>query len=155
MAPCSGTLRLDSLLGSTFWRRPSSDSPPLGSLPPLSSASLRLRAPKFPLKTRLFSIPHSRLFICNASSSSTTVAEPEGIKVSSVPTKPIEGQKTGTSGLRKKVKVFMEDNYLANWIQALFNSLPPVDYKNGVLVLGGDGRYFNKEAAQVVICIAT
>ncbi|GKU89491.1 hypothetical protein SLEP1_g3624 [Rubroshorea leprosula] len=154
MAPCSGTLRLDSLLGSTFWRRPSSDSPPLGSLPPLSSASLRLRAPKFPLKTRLFSIPHSRLFICNASSSSTTVAEPEGIKVSSVPTKPIEGQKTGTSGLRKKVKVFMEDNYLANWIQALFNSLPPVDYKNGVLVLGGDGRYFNKEAAQIIIKIA-
>lgn len=34
-------------------------------------------------------------------------------------------------------------------LQALFNSLPPEDYKNGVLVLGGDGRYFNKEAAQV------
>lgn len=34
-------------------------------------------------------------------------------------------------------------------LQALFNSLPPEDYKNGLLVLGGDGRYFNKEAAQV------
>lgn len=71
-----------------------------------------------------------------------------------MPTKPIEGQKTGTSGLRKKVKVFMEENYLANWIQALFNSLPPEDYKDGVLVLGGDGRYFNQEAAQIIIKIA-
>ncbi|XP_020413099.1 phosphoglucomutase, chloroplastic isoform X2 [Prunus persica] len=71
-----------------------------------------------------------------------------------VPTKPIEGQKTGTSGLRKKVKVFQQDNYLANWIQALFNSLPPEDYKNGLLVLGGDGRYFNREAAQIIIKIA-
>lgn len=71
-----------------------------------------------------------------------------------MPTKPFEGQKTGTSGLRKKVKVFMQDNYLANWIQALFNSLPPEDYVNGSLVLGGDGRYFNKEAAQIIIKIA-
>uniref|UniRef100_A0A175YMN0 Glucose phosphomutase n=1 Tax=Daucus carota subsp. sativus TaxID=79200 RepID=A0A175YMN0_DAUCS len=85
---------------------------------------------------------------------SSTVTEPEALKVYTVPTKPIEGQKTGTSGLRKKVKVFMEDNYLANWIQALFNSLPPEDFENGLLVLGGDGRYFNKEAAQVIIKIA-
>lgn len=40
---------------------------------------------------------------------------PQGFTVKSVPTKPIEGQKTGTSGLRKKTKVFMSDNYLANW----------------------------------------
>lgn len=71
-----------------------------------------------------------------------------------MPTKPIEGQKTGTSGLRKKVKVFKQENYLANWIQALFNSLPPEDYKNGLLVLGGDGRYFNREASQIIIKIA-
>lgn len=89
-----------------------------------------------------------------ASSSAAAIAEPEGIKINSVPTKPIEGQKTGTSGLRKKVKVFMQENYLANWIQALFNSLPPEDYRNGVLVLGGDGRYFNREAAQIIIKIA-
>jgi phosphoglucomutase len=36
-------------------------------------------------------------------------------------------------------------------VQALFNSLPPEDYKNGVLVLGGDGRYFNLEASQVIV----
>ena len=40
-----------------------------------------------------------------------------------VPTKPREGQKTGTSGLRKKTKEFMSDNYLANWVQSLFNAL--------------------------------
>lgn len=50
--------------------------------------------------------------------------------------------------------MFMQENYLANWIQALFNSLPPEDYKNGLLVLGGDGRYFNREAAQIIIKIA-
>ncbi|CAI9092134.1 OLC1v1027307C1 [Oldenlandia corymbosa var. corymbosa] len=90
-----------------------------------------------------------------SSSSPTAVAdESQGLKIKSVPTKPFEGQKTGTSGLRKKVKVFMEENYLANWIQSLFNSLPPEDYVNGVLVLGGDGRYFNREAAQIIIKIA-
>ena len=39
----------------------------------------------------------------------------QGFTVQSVPTKPIEGQKTGTSGLRKKTKVFMSEHYLANW----------------------------------------
>ncbi|KAL8050954.1 hypothetical protein ABFS82_06G113700 [Erythranthe guttata] len=87
-------------------------------------------------------------------SPSATVAQSPELKIKIVPTQPIEGQKTGTSGLRKKVKVFMQDNYLANWIQALFDSLPPEDYKGGVLVLGGDGRYFNKEAAQIIIKIA-
>ncbi|XP_026409513.1 phosphoglucomutase, chloroplastic-like [Papaver somniferum] len=99
----------------------------------------------------------SSIFVVQASSSSsssTTVVDPQGIKIDSVPAKPIEGQKTGTSGLRKKVKVFLQENYLANWIQALFNSLPPEDFKKGVLVLGGDGRYFNKEAAQIIIKIA-
>ncbi|XP_055826863.1 phosphoglucomutase, chloroplastic [Solanum dulcamara] len=98
-------------------------------------------------------------FVVNASSASpsspsTSVAQSQDLKINSVPTKPIEGQKTGTSGLRKKVKVFMQENYLANWIQALFNSLPLEDYKNGLLVLGGDGRYFNREAAQIIIKIA-
>ncbi|XP_039160775.1 phosphoglucomutase, chloroplastic isoform X2 [Eucalyptus grandis] len=106
-----------------------------------AAKSTPLRAPRSPLVVR-------------ASSSAAAIAEPEGIKINSVPTKPIEGQKTGTSGLRKKVKVFMQENYLANWIQALFNSLPPEDYRNGVLVLGGDGRYFNREAAQIIIKIA-
>ncbi|MQM14652.1 hypothetical protein Taro_047588 [Colocasia esculenta] len=93
-------------------------------------------------------------FSSSSLSRAGSVAEKEGFKVSSVPTKPYDGQKTGTSGLRKKVKVFQQENYLANWIQALFNSLPTEDYEDGVLVLGGDGRYFNREAAQIIIKIA-
>ncbi|KAJ9139950.1 hypothetical protein P3X46_030641 [Hevea brasiliensis] len=125
-------------------------SPPISSFSLLSSSPLVF--PKFSLlKT---SLTHSLSVKVSSSSSSTAIAEPEGIKINSVPTKPIEGQKTGTSGLRKKVKVFMQENYLANWIQALFNSLPSEDYKNGLLVLGGDGRYFNKEASQIIIKIA-
>ncbi|XP_048623024.1 phosphoglucomutase, chloroplastic isoform X2 [Brassica napus] len=98
--------------------------------------------------------PNSRLRSVTGASSSSSgpiIAGSESIEIKSLPTKPIEGQKTGTSGLRKKVKVFMQDNYLANWIQALFNSLPLEDYKDATLVLGGDGRYFNKEASQVIL----
>ncbi|RVW72935.1 Phosphoglucomutase, chloroplastic [Vitis vinifera] len=109
-------------------------------------ASLSLLSRKFPIR---------RLSVkASSSAPSTSTANSQTIKIISMPTKPIEGQKTGTSGLRKKVKVFIEENYLANWIQALFNSLPPEDYKDGVLVLGGDGRYFNREAAQIIIKIA-
>ncbi|WOL09664.1 hypothetical protein Cni_G18417 [Canna indica] len=112
-------------------------------------------APRLPpLPRRLLSPATSRrgsLFSVKASSVPSTA---EDLKIRTIPTKPVEGQKTGTSGLRKKVKVFQEGNYLANWIQALFNSLPPEDYKDGVLALGGDGRYFNQEAAQIIIKIA-
>ncbi|KAK4350795.1 hypothetical protein RND71_030108 [Anisodus tanguticus] len=128
-----------------------------------SSSHYHLRSFSFSPKLSSFNYSlrtiSSAPFVVTASSSSpsspsTTVAESQGLKINSVPTKPIEGQKTGTSGLRKKVKVFMQENYLANWIQALFNSLPLEDYKNGLLVLGGDGRYFNREAAQIIIKIA-
>ncbi|KAK9804971.1 hypothetical protein WJX73_005729 [Symbiochloris irregularis] len=77
----------------------------------------------------------------------------QGLEVKTVPTKPIEGQKTGTSGLRKKTTVFTGDNYLANWIQSLFNSLGD-EAKGKTIGLGGDGRYFNKEAAQIIIKLA-
>ncbi|XP_031263611.1 phosphoglucomutase, chloroplastic isoform X2 [Pistacia vera] len=141
----SSSLRLNNLLLSS--------SPTLKFKPSLSSSSFSLLSS--PSKLPLIRTSHWHSFPVKAASpSSTAIAEPEGIKINSVPTKPIEGQKTGTSGLRKKVKVFKEENYLANWIQALFNSLPPEDYKNGLLVLGGDGRYFNKEASQIIIKIA-
>jgi len=73
--------------------------------------------------------------------------------VNSVSTQPIEGQKTGTSGLRKKTKVFMSENYLANWIQSLFNALGD-EAKGQTIGLGGDGRYFNKEAVQIILKLA-
>ncbi|XWS50628.1 hypothetical protein CRYUN_Cryun12cG0102400 [Craigia yunnanensis] len=145
MASCN-SMRLEGFFSAAFR---SSNATPI-----LSSSHLHTHC--FPLKRNLFSLSHSLSFTIEASSSSssTKIADPEGSKINSVPTKPIEGQTTGTSGLRKKVKVFMQENYLSNWIQALFNSLPPKDYKNAVLVLGGDGRYFNREAAQIIIKIA-
>ena len=77
----------------------------------------------------------------------------QGFAVTSVPTAPIEGQKTGTSGLRKKTKVFMSENYLANWVQSLFNALGD-EAKGTTIGIGGDGRYFNKEAVQIMLKLA-
>lgn len=75
-------------------------------------------------------------------------------EISTIPTKPFDGQKPGTSGLRKKVKVFMEGFYLHNFIQSIFNSLPQDELKGCTLVVGGDGRYFNDKASQIIIKIA-
>ncbi len=75
------------------------------------------------------------------------------VSVSKKPTSPIEGQKTGTSGLRKKTSVFMSENYLANWIQSLFNALGE-EAKGQTIGLGGDGRFFNKQAVQIILKLA-
>jgi len=77
----------------------------------------------------------------------------KGVKVMEVKTAPIEGQKTGTSGLRKRTREFMAPNYLANWVQSLFNALGE-EARGKTLGLGGDGRYYGKEAAQVIIKLA-
>ena len=68
------------------------------------------------------------------------------------PTRPIEGQRPGTSGLRKKTRVFRGPHYLENFIQSLWNALGGL--KGQTLVLGGDGRYFNDRAAQVILRMA-
>jgi phosphoglucomutase len=72
------------------------------------------------------------------------------------PAQVIQGMKMGTSGLRKKVPVFAahDGQYLKNFVQAIFNAVPPAQRLGGTLVVGGDGRYFNREAAQTVIRIA-
>ena len=69
-----------------------------------------------------------------------------------IDTKPIEGQKPGTSGLRKKTRVFMGTHYLENFIEAIWAGIGGVAGKT--LVLGGDGRYFNDRAAQVILRMA-
>lgn len=69
-----------------------------------------------------------------------------------VKTKPFEGQKPGTSGLRKKVKVFTQPHYTENFIQACFTAISD-DAKDGTLVVGGDGRYFLKECIDVIFKI--
>lgn len=70
-----------------------------------------------------------------------------------VSTKPFEGQKPGTSGLRKKVKVFAEPNYTENFVQCILDSVGDSVIKGSVLVVGGDGRYFLKEAIDLIIRI--
>jgi phosphoglucomutase len=71
-----------------------------------------------------------------------------------VETQPYNDQKAGTSGLRKKVKVFRQPNYLENFVQSIFLSLAEVEYKGKALVIAGDGRYYNDVATQVIIRIA-
>jgi phosphoglucomutase len=69
-----------------------------------------------------------------------------------ISTKPFSGQKPGTSGLRKKVPVFAQENYAQNFIQSIFDSLE--GYSGSTLVVGGDGRYYNREVIQLVIKMA-
>jgi phosphoglucomutase len=74
------------------------------------------------------------------------------MNVYTLSTHPFNDQKPGTSGLRKSVPVFQQPHYLENFIQSIFNSLK--DYKGQTLVLGGDGRYYNREAIQIILKMA-
>jgi phosphoglucomutase len=74
------------------------------------------------------------------------------MNVRTVPTRPIEGQRPGTSGLRKKVAVFQTPGYLENFVQAIFDSLQGFEGKT--LVLGGDGRFYNDRAIQTIARMA-
>lgn len=65
---------------------------------------------------------------------------------------PFEGQKPGTSGLRKKTRVFMEPGYLECFVQATFNAIGGASGKT--FVIGGDGRYFNAHAIQTILKMA-
>ena len=69
-----------------------------------------------------------------------------------VATKPFDGQKPGTSGLRKKVTVFQQPHYAENFIQSIFNSLE--GFAGKTLVIGGDGRYYNPQVVQIAIRMA-
>lgn len=69
-----------------------------------------------------------------------------------VSTTPYADQKPGTSGLRKKVPVFQQTNYAENFIQSIFDSLE--GFEGQTLVIGGDGRYYNREVIQLAIKMA-
>jgi phosphoglucomutase len=70
----------------------------------------------------------------------------------SVSSDPYAGQKPGTSGLRKKVVEFQQPHYLENFVQSIFNTLESCSGQT--LVIGGDGRYYNREAIQIIIRMA-
>jgi len=82
--------------------------------------------------------------------------------IQNLPTHIFAGQRPGTSGLRKKVTVFMQPMYLENFVQALFDVLNGIAADGQVgtamhgqtLVLGGDGRYFNRVAVQTILKLA-
>ena len=74
------------------------------------------------------------------------------MQVQTILSQPFFDQKPGTSGLRKKVKVFQQPHYLENFLQSIFDTLTIP--KNAALTLGGDGRFYNTHAAQTIIKMA-
>jgi|SRR5690554_5570103 len=72
--------------------------------------------------------------------------------IKTVATRPYNDQKPGTSGLRKRVKVFQQPHYLENFVQSIFDTVNAP--KESTLVLGGDGRYYNLHAIQVILKMA-
>ncbi|KAJ3348539.1 Phosphoglucomutase-2, partial [Kappamyces sp. JEL0680] len=72
------------------------------------------------------------------------------LSIQTVRITPFQDQKPGTSGLRKKVKVFKQQHYTEAFVQSIFSAIQP----NSVLVVGGDGRFFNKTAIHIIVSIA-
>ncbi|OBS57295.1 hypothetical protein A6R68_11579 [Neotoma lepida] len=77
------------------------------------------------------------------------------VKIVTVKTKAYPDQKPGTSGLRKRVKVFQSNaNYAENFIQSIVSTVEPALRQEATLVVGGDGRFYMTEAIQLIVRIA-
>nr|5VEC_A Chain A, Phosphoglucomutase-1 [Homo sapiens]5VEC_B Chain B, Phosphoglucomutase-1 [Homo sapiens] len=77
------------------------------------------------------------------------------VKIVTVKTQAYQDQKPGTSGLRKRVKVFQSSaNYAENFIQSIISTVEPAQRQEATLVVGGDGRFYMKEAIQLIARIA-
>lgn len=77
------------------------------------------------------------------------------MKIVTVKTQAYPDQKPGTSGLRKRVKVFQSNaNYAENFIQSIISTVEPAQRQEATLVVGGDGRFYMKEAIQLIVRIA-
>ncbi|KAI9593608.1 hypothetical protein BDF19DRAFT_447295 [Syncephalis fuscata] len=74
--------------------------------------------------------------------------------IQTIATQAYPDQKPGTSGLRKRVRVFQQSNYTANFVQAILSAIPAPGALNATLVVGGDGRYYSTEAVQTIVRIA-
>lgn len=77
----------------------------------------------------------------------------ENLRSEIVETNSYEGQIPGTSGLRKPVKIFKKLNYTENFVQSIFNYLGD-SLEKSTIILGGDGRYYCHEAAEIIIRMA-
>jgi phosphoglucomutase len=75
-----------------------------------------------------------------------------GMKTTTVPTRPFADQRPGTSGLRKRIETVRQPHYLQNFLQSIFDAVDDGD--RNTLVIGGDGRFYNKEAVQTAIRMA-
>lgn len=74
------------------------------------------------------------------------------MSVEEIPTQPFSDQKPGTAGLRKQVRIFQQPRYLENFLQAVFDCVPPL--KGSILVIGGDGRFYNRQAIATAVSMA-
>src|SRR5690348_16295875 len=93
----------------------------------------------------------------NPGSLTKRMAAPNPRKVKVFPTVPFSDQRPGTSGLLKKTRVFMRRGYLENIVQSVFDALrqeTAAGFGDKSLVVGGDGRYYNRVAIQTIIRVA-
>ncbi|MES9967812.1 MAG: alpha-D-glucose phosphate-specific phosphoglucomutase, partial [Sedimenticola sp.] len=74
------------------------------------------------------------------------------MNIEQIKTEPFDDQRPGTSGLRKKVRTFQTPHYLENFVQSIFDT--QTELKGGTLVVGGDGRYYNRQAVQTILRMA-
>ncbi len=77
--------------------------------------------------------------------------------IKTIPTTPFTDQRPGTSGLRKKTRVFVQSHYLENFVQSVFETIREdgrVNCARETLVVGGDGRYYNRSAVQTIVRLA-
>lgn len=77
------------------------------------------------------------------------------VRIVTVKTKPYGDQKPGTSGLRKRVTVFQSNaHYTENFIQSILATVPAAERQEATLVVGGDGRFYMRDAIQLIVRIA-